>query len=307
MSGDGERVLVSVDGRRLTLSNLDKVLYPGANFHKRDVIDYYSRVASVMLPYLERRAATFVRYPDGVSGKSFFEKDVSRHAPDWVRTARLTTRSRAEATEVNRHPLVNDLPTLVWAANLAALEIHVPQWRLGPRDVRRNPDLLVFDLDPGPPADIVDCCRVAERLVDLLHEDGLTPYPKTSGGKGMQLYCGVRTRRPEHTSDYAKRIAERLAEDDPRRVTAKMSRSVRQGKVFIDWSQNSTSKTTVAPYSLRGRTEPTGSTPLGWDEVRDCRAARELSFTSSAILRRLDEHGDLFAPVLTERATPPSR
>ena len=212
-----KRILVSVENRRLTLTNLDKVLYPSSGFTKRDVLDYYRQVAPVLLPHLRDRATTFLRYPDGVEGESFYEKDVRRHAPAWVRTARLAVTSRTEGSEMLDYPVIDELPTLIWAANLAALELHIPQWTVGPRGARRNPDLLVFDLDPGAPATLVECCRVAEWLRDALAEDGLTAYPKTSGAKGMQLYCPVRTGKPERTSEYAKLLAEPVGERAPRR------------------------------------------------------------------------------------------
>ncbi|HVW41832.1 MAG TPA: ATP-dependent DNA ligase, partial [Amycolatopsis sp.] len=179
----GQRIVVDVEGRKLTLTNLDKVLYPAADFTKRDVIDYYAKIAPLMLPHLSKRPTTFRRYPEGVAAEPFFEKDVARHAPDWVRVARIISR---RDDEVNAYPLINDLPTLVWAANLAALELHVPQWTVGPKDAKRNPDLLVFDLDPGAPATIVECARVACLLRERLVADGLEPYAKTSGSKGMQ-------------------------------------------------------------------------------------------------------------------------
>ncbi|WP_020672839.1 non-homologous end-joining DNA ligase [Amycolatopsis nigrescens] len=301
MVSSGERVLVEVSGRRLTLSNLDKVLYPDVGFTKGEVLDYYRRVAPVMLPHLAGRPVTFSRYPDGVDGQQFYQKDVSPHVPDWVRTARLSHKGE----EVNHYPLVDDLPTLIWAANLAALELHVPQWKVGPRDTRRNPDLLVFDLDPGQPADVVDCCRVAERLCEVLTEDGLAPAPKTSGSKGLQIYCGIRTRSPDSAREYAKAVAERLAAESPGRIVARMTKSLRHGKVFIDWSQNNQAKTTVAPYSLRGRARPTVSTPVTMDEIRACRTAEDLVFTSDDVLDRLEEHGDLFAGLPTARGTLP--
>ncbi|MCU1685901.1 MAG: ATP-dependent ligase [Amycolatopsis sp.] len=291
----GRRIEVEVDGRRLSLSNLDKVLYPEAEFTKRDVIDYYRQVAPVLLPRLADRPTTFLRYPDGVDHQGFYEKDVSRHAPEWVRTARLETHSRGSGTEINHHPVITDLPTLIWAANLAALELHVPQWTVGPRGARRDPDLLVFDLDPGEPATVVECAEVAVLLRDALAEDGLTAYAKTSGSKGMQLYCAVRTRRPEATSEYAKTLAERLTERRADLVVAKMVKSLRPGKVFVDWSQNNPAKTTIAPYSLRGRAQPTVSTPVTWAEVEACTTTSDLTFTSDDVLERLERDGDLLA------------
>ncbi|HKS49701.1 MAG TPA: non-homologous end-joining DNA ligase [Amycolatopsis sp.] len=300
-----KRITVQAGGRRLTLSNLDKVLYPDG-FTKGEVINYYTRVAPVLLPQLKGRPVTFIRFPDGVGAPGkFFEKDVSRHAPEWVPTARLTgSGSRGRSGPVD-YPLIDDLPTLVWAANLAALELHVPQWTVGPGDTRRPPDRLVFDLDPGPGTTIVECGRVAERLHDALVGDGLTPFAKTSGAKGMQLYCGVRTRSTDRPSAYAKGLAERLAGQTPDLVVAKMAKALRPGKVFIDWSQNNPAKTTVAPYSLRGRDRPTVSTPITWDEVRACRRPEDLVFTADDVLDRVAEFGDLFAGLARTRTAIP--
>jgi bifunctional non-homologous end joining protein LigD len=295
-----EHVTVQVEDQRLRLSNLDKVLYPDVGYRKGEVIDYYVRISPVLLPHVADRPLTLRRYPDGVDGESFFEKNVSRHAPDWVRTVEVATPGSSKGSETADFALVQDLPTLVWVANLASLELHVPQWTVGPRGGRRDPDLLVFDLDPGAPANIVECCRVAERLRVELEADGLQVYPKTSGSKGMQLYSPVRVAGPEHTSEYAKVLAERLAAETPDLVVARMTKALRPGKVFIDWSQNHPRKTTVAPYSLRARPRPTVSTPLTWDEVRGCEHPEEMVFTADDVLARVDEHGDLFEGLLVE-------
>lgn len=295
-----ENVLVAVDGRRLRLSNLDKVLYPDYGFTKGEVINYYSRIAPVLLPHVAGRPMTMRRYPNGVAGASFYEKNTARHAPDWVRTVTVETPGSSTGAETLDFAVVDDLPTLVWSANLASLELHVPQWTVGPRGARHNPDRLVFDLDPGPPATIVECCQVALLLRAELTAAGLEPVAKTSGSKGMQLYCAVRTGSPEVTSDYAKALAERLSAREPRLVVAKMAKNLRPHKVFIDWSQNNRYKTTVAPYSLRARERPTVSTPITWAEVADCRRPEDLVFTADDVLDRVDEHGDLFAPVLTD-------
>ncbi len=297
---------MQVGERQLTLSNLEKVLYPRHGFTKGEVLDYYTRIAPVLLPHIRDRAMTFVRFPDGVGGGSFFEKDVSRHAPDWVRTARLVVGGRGHDPEIVTYPLLNDLPELVWAANLAALELHVHQWTVGPGDERRTPDRLVFDLDPGPGATVVDCSRVAERLHEVLVRDGFTPVAKTSGSKGMQLYAGVVTTDAGEPSRYAKALAERLAAETPDLVVARMTKNLRPGKVFIDWSQNNPYKTTVAPYSLRGRDEPTVSTPVTWDEVRACRHVTHLRFTADAVLRRVEDLGDLFADLERSRVPIPA-
>jgi bifunctional non-homologous end joining protein LigD len=292
------KVPVLVDGRTLTLTNLAKVLYPDAGFTKAEVLDYYQRVAPVLLPHIAGRPLTLKRYPGGVDAQAFFQKHVTEHRPDWIRTARVSSESsRARGTEVT-YLVVDDLPALIWAANLAALELHVPQWRMP--DVRR-PDLLVFDLDPGEPADIVTCCRVARDLRPLLEADGLAPLAKTSGGKGLQLYAPISDVTSEQASDQARLYAERLERDQPGLVVSRMTKALRTGKVLIDWSQNNGSKTTVAPYSLRARTHPTVSTPVTWDEVESCRKREDLYFTAEAVLERVSEHGDLFAPLLAPR------
>jgi bifunctional non-homologous end joining protein LigD len=306
----GEKVSVQVDGRALTLVNLDKVLYPADGFTKAEVLDYYQRIASLLLPHVAGRPMTLKRYPDGVAGQSFFNKHASDHRPDWLRTQEIiavSSRSRAPGTPV-RYVVLDDLPSLIWAANLAALELHVPMWRFpapgadGPADPAPEhglpPDLIVFDLDPGAPADIVDCCRVAEALRPLLDTAGLAALPKTSGGKGLQLYAPVSGRTAEQASAEAKEFAQRLEHDLPRLVVSRMTKSARTGKVFIDWSQNNGSKTTIAPYSLRAREHPTVSTPVSWDEVAACRQPADLFFTAPDVLDRVTAHGDLFAPLL---------
>jgi DNA ligase D-like protein (predicted polymerase) len=286
---------VTVEGRQLKLSNLDKVLYPATGFSKGEVIDYYTRIAPVLLPYLADRPVTVRRYPDGVDGQSFFEKNAARHAPDWVRTVELPTPGSTKGAATTHFAVVEDLATLVWLANLAVLELHVPQWTVGPRGVQHPPDLLVFDLDPGPPATVVECCRVAERVLAVLEQDGLIGYPKTSGGKGLQIYAPVRVRDPERPSTYARAVAEQLAEQTPQLVVSRIAKSARTGKVFIDWSQNNPAKTTVAPYALRARERPTVSTPLDWDEVRRCRQPSDLVFTAPEVLARVQYPGDLWA------------
>ncbi|WP_410633240.1 DNA ligase D [Amycolatopsis sp. cmx-4-83] len=298
------RITVQAGDRRLTLSNLDKVLYPADGFTKGEVINYYSRVAPVLLPHLAGRPVTFIRYPNGVDGEKWFEKNAPNGAPSWLRTARLpSTGSRGSGDSID-YPLLDDLPGLVWAANMAALELHVPQWTVAD-GARGLPDRLVFDLDPGPGTSIVDCCRVAERLHDVLVADGLTPYAKTSGSKGMQLYCGIETADAAAPSAYAKRLAQRLAKETPETVTAVMAKAQRSGRVFIDWSQNNPAKTTVAPYSLRGRDHPTASTPVTWEEVRACRHVTHLTFTAEDVLDRITEVGDLLAGLIGARAPLP--
>ncbi|MEQ3549213.1 non-homologous end-joining DNA ligase [Pseudonocardia nematodicida] len=282
--------------RRAALSNPDKVLYPATGTTKADVLAHYLAVAEAMLPHVESRPATLKRWPDGVEGPSFFEKNVSRHAPPWIRTARVgTPGGRSESADF---AVLTDVEGLAWAANLAALELHVPQWRLGRRDGRHPPDRVVFDLDPGEGTSVVDCCRVARWLADLLDGLGLPVYPSTSGGKGMQLYLPVRVTEPERTSEFAREVAERLAAEHPREVVAVMTKARRRGKVFVDWSQNNTAKTTIASYSLRGRERPTVATPVTWDEVDACRDPEDLVFTCADLPARLDTHGDLMRPLL---------
>ena len=292
-----DKIAVRVDGRALTLTNLAKVLYPENGFTKAEVLDYYQRVAPVLLPHIAGRPLTLRRYPEGVDGEAFYQKNVSEYRPDWVRTARLSpagSRSRGRGADVT-YLVVDDLPSLIWAVNLASLELHVPQWRL---PAVREPDLLVFDLDPGAPATIVDCCRVALDLRPLLEGEGLTPLAKTSGGKGLQLYAAISGVTSEQASQQAKRFAELLEQAQPRRVVSRMTKVLRTGRVLIDWSQNNGSKTTVAPYSLRARSTPSVSTPVTWDEVAACRAPQDLFFTAGDVPDRVSRHGDLFAPLL---------
>lgn len=283
---------VRVDGRTLELSNLDKVLYPATGFTKGEVIDYYARVAPVLLPYLRDRALTRLRFPNGVSEASFFEKNAPAGTPRWVRTETLPVPGSSTGRETLDFVVAEDLPTLVWLANLAALELHTPQWKIG----GGGPDLLVVDLDPGPPAGLAECARVALTLRDRLAADGLTAVAKTSGKKGMQLYCPIAgSQSSEVVSGYVKDVAEELARADPRGVTAQMAKRLRPGKVFIDWSQNAAAKTTVSPYSLRAEPTPSVSTPLTWDEV----AAGEVGrYSPEQVLARLEQHGDLLAPLL---------
>jgi bifunctional non-homologous end joining protein LigD len=290
------KVAVQVDGRTLTLTNLGKVLYPQTGFTKAEVLDFYQRVAAVLVPHIAGRPVTLKRYPEGVDGPAFFQKHVTAHRPDWIRTAEVPSESsRGRGSGPVTYLVVDDLAALIWAANLAGLELHVPMWRMP--GIRR-PDLLVFDLDPGPPANIVDCCRVAEDLRPLLEADGLAPLAKTSGGKGLQLYARISGLTSDQASDRARAYAEQLEREHPRRIVSRMTRSLRTGKVLIDWSQNNGSKTTVAPYSLRARQSPTVSTPVSWDEVQACHRPEELFFTADLTLDRVAQLGDLFAPLL---------
>ena len=300
MAASRGSVKVRVDDHVLTLSNLDKVLYPEVGFTKGEVIDYYTRIAHVLLPHITDRPLTRKRWPDGVGKEPFFEKNAPKGTPSWVRTVVVPSPGSSRGTEEVEYVVVDQLATLVWLANLAALELHVPQWRVGPRGGIRHPDLLVIDLDPGPPADLVACCEVALLLRDMLAEDGLRAWPKTSGMKGMQLYVPLVETPGDATTAYAKGLAEQLARAYPSRVVASMSKALRPGKVFLDWSQNNAAKTTIAPYSLRGNVRPTVSTPLAWEEVEECQAAADLTFEPHEVLDRVSEHGDLFLEGGTE-------
>ncbi len=295
MAPDSTRSVI--DGRELRVSNLGKVLFPRSGFTKGQVIDYYMRIADVMLPHVRDRPVTMRRYPNGVDHPSFFEKHVPTHAPPWVRRISVPTSSDAGPVE---YAVVSDRATLAWAANLAALEYHVPLWHIGRRKVLpASPDHLVFDLDPGEGATIVECCRVARHLVELLAGGRAHCWPKTSGSKGLQLYQPVHSRTTwDSARERARGIAVRLEREHPDLVVSNMSRRLRAGKVLIDWSQNHPAKTTVAAYSIRGRDEPTVSTPISWDEVDQGAASdggRVLRFTTDDVLTRVETDGDLFA------------
>ncbi|MET7317660.1 non-homologous end-joining DNA ligase [Streptomyces thermoviolaceus] len=284
--------ITEVEGRRLALSNLDKVLYPATGFTKGEVLHYYATVADVLLPHLRDRPLSFLRYPDGPDGQVFFVKNVPPGTPAWVRTAEVP-RSEGPARMV----VVQDLPSLMWAANQVT-EFHTPQWLI---DAPGEADRLVFDLDPGPPATVVDCCRVALWLRERLAEDGVEAYAKTSGSKGLHLLAAVRGASSEDTSRYAKQLAMEAEQAMPRLVLHRMTRSLRPGKVFVDWSQNAARKTTAAPYTLRARPEPTVSAPVTWEEIEECRAPERLVFRAPDIAPRVQDHGDLLAPLLDPR------
>ena len=303
----GRRTTVEVAGRQLVVSNLDKVLYPASGFTKGEVIDYYARVSPVLLPHLAGRALTRKRYPEGVEGSSFFEKNAPVHTPAWVRTVRLPTPGSSKGREEIDFVVVEELAALVWLANLAALELHVPQWQVDQDGRALDADLLVLDLDPGPPAGIVECCEVACLLRAALGEDGLEAWVKTSGSKGLQLYVPIEPTSSEHTSGYAKMLAQRLEAERPTLVVSRMTRALRRGKVLVDWSQNNAAKTTVAPYSLRARPLPSVSTPVDWEELERCERPEDLRFLAADVLDRVAAAGDRFAPLLTERQHLPGR
>ena len=298
---------VSIDGRELKLSNLDKVLYPAVDDHlpftKGEVIDHYVRVAPVMLPHLAGRCITFLRFPDGADKPGFFEKRCPKHRPDWVGTA-LGPGDRNGGIGYCR---LDEPAALVWAANLAALELHVPMALAVDLE---TPRAVVFDLDPGAPAAIRECCQIALALHEVLDAVGLRAWPKTSGSKGLQLYVPLNTPcTHEWAADFALAVGQVLERQMPDRVTTTMAKVERPGKIFVDWSQNVRHKTTIGVYSLRARVRPWVSTPVTWDEVADCAdGSLDLRFETADVLDRIARHGDLFAPVLTvEQALPSPR
>jgi bifunctional non-homologous end joining protein LigD len=280
------RVEVEVEGKRLSLSNLDKVMYPAVGFTKGQVIDYYTRVAPALLPHLRDRPLTLKRYPNGVEGGHFYEKRCPSHAPDWV---------RREHVQGIDFCVCDDLPTLVWLANLADLELH-PSLSLVD-DIER-PTVMAFDLDPGPPAALAQCCEVAFLLRDALERLGLKSFPKTSGSKGIQVYVPLNVDGVDYdsgTKALSHALARHLEAEHPKLIVSQQKKELRRGKVLIDWSQNDEHKTTVSVYSLRARERPTVSTPLDWDELGD---PDSLVFEAADVLERIEERGDLFAPVL---------
>ncbi len=307
MPGRGGKgtVAVEIEGRRIVLRNLDKVFYPETGFTKGDVLDYYARVAPALLPHLTERPLTLKRYPEGVNGMYFYEKRCPRHRPDWFRTEPVWSEGNQDWI---RYCVVDDLASLVWVASIADLELHTA---LATTRAIDHPTVMVFDLDPGPPADVVTCCDVALLLRRLMAALGLESVAKTSGSKGMQVY--VPLNQPgttyDETKTFAHAVARLLELRHPGLVVERMTKSLRAGKVLVDWSQNDRNKTTVCAYSLRARPRPTVSTPLRWAEVE--RAARTrnagaLAFEARDVLARLDRHGDLFAPVLSLHQRLPS-
>jgi bifunctional non-homologous end joining protein LigD len=296
--------LVEVDGRELKLTNLDKVLYPETGFSKGEVVDYYAKVAPAIVPHLKGRAVTLRRFPEGVddSDAAFFEKRCPKHRPDWVQTTPVSA-----STGTIDFCVCEDRPTLVWMAQLAAIELH-PSLSLAPEHDR--PTVLAFDLDPGPPAEVLSCCKVALRLRELFAHFGVECFPKTSGSKGLQVYAPLNNDEVTYEGDddsdqgtkpLARAIAQLLEKQTPKEVVSKMKKVEREGKVFVDWSQNHRRKTTIAVYSLRARAQPTVSTPVTWDEVEravEKEDAGSLVFEAKDVLKRIEQHGDLFEPVL---------
>ncbi len=284
-----------VEGKKLPVSNLNKVLYPKAGFTKGQVIDYYVRIAPVLLPHLKDRPLTLKRYPNGVDGMFFYEKNCPSHRPAWVKTAKVWSHGNQRDMH---YCLAQDLPTLVWAANLADLELHTSLAKK--KDVAK-PTVMVFDLDPGPPADIVQCCQVGLWLRDLLGEMKLQSWTKTSGSKGLQVYVPLNTPATfDQTKALSRALAEHLERAHPDLVVHKMLKSLRAGKVLVDWSQNDEHKTTVNVYSLRAKEQPTVSTPVTWEEVEKTSRRKDanlLVFRTDDTLQRVEKFGDLFAPM----------
>jgi bifunctional non-homologous end joining protein LigD len=295
----GETRQVEVDGKELRLTNLDKVLYPEVGFTKGEMVDYYAKVAPAIVPHLRGRAVTLRRFPEGVEDldSAFFEKRCPKHRPKWVKTTRVQAGPNAGKIDFC---VCDSLPTLIWMAQLAAIELH-PSLSLG--RAPKRPTVLAFDLDPGPPADVVDCSRVALRLREVLGQLELESFVKTSGSKGMQLYVPLNGKATyEETRPFAQALAQLIAKQSPDEVLAKMGKKTdRSGKVLIDWYQNNERKTTIAVYSLRARERPTVSTPVTWEEVEAVAASGDgssLVFEAGDVLARIEKHGDLFAPVL---------
>jgi bifunctional non-homologous end joining protein LigD len=294
-----------VDGKKLAVSNLNKVLYPKAGFTKGELIDYYIRIAPVLLPHLKDRPLTMKRYPDGVDKPFFYEKNCPSHRPSWVKTAKVWSEGNQREMQ---YCLVQDLPTLVWAANLADIELHTS---LAHKKNVARPTMMVFDLDPGAPADIVQCCQVGLWLRDLLTAMKLKSWAKTSGSKGLQIYVPLNTAATfDQTKNISRILAEHLAHEHPKAVVSKMAKALRTDKVFVDWSQNDEHKTTINVYSLRAKDQPTVSTPVSWEEVIKTLKKKDaglLVFRSDQILKRVEKLGDLFEPVRTLKQKLPGK
>lgn len=294
-----------VENRTLAVSNLDKVLWPKAGFTKGEMIHYYIQIAPALLPHLKDRPLTMKRYPDGVEGEFFYEKNCPSHRPKWVKTARVWSEGNQREMQ---YCLAQDLPTLVWAANLADIELHTSLSRK--KDVAR-PTMMVFDLDPGAPADIVQCCQVGLWLREILEGMKLQSFAKTSGSKGLQVYVPLNTAVTyDQTKELSHALAEHLEREHPELVVSKMSKALRKGKVFVDWSQNDEHKTTICVYSLRAREQPTASTPVTWQEVEETvrkRKTKPLLFRCEATIERVTKMGDLFAEVETLKQKLPKK
>ena len=290
---------IRLGGKALTLSNLEKVFYPKTGFSKGQVIDYYIRISKWLLPHLRHRPLTLKRYPNGVDAPFFYEKRCPAFRPKWMKTASIWSQGNNE--NIN-YCLINDLASLVWAANLADLELHTFLYR---KQDPHRPTMMVFDLDPGPPAEILDCVRVAFKLREIFERLELESFPKTTGSKGLQIYVPLNTPVSfDETKHFARGLAEALTRDHPNEVVYDMKKELRKGKVLVDWSQNDEHKTTVCVYSLRAKELPTVSTPVTWAELEKVRRSgkrEDLEFGPGTVLKRAEELGDLFAPVLTLR------
>lgn len=290
---------LDVGGRKIKVSNLDKVLYPDVGFTKADVINYYIQIAPALLPHLKNRALTLKRYPNGVNGMFFYEKNCPAHRPPWVKTAPIWSEGNQRVMD---YCLANDLPTLVWAGNLADLEFHTS---LACSKHPEQPTMMVFDLDPGAPADIVQCCQAGLWLREIFAAQRIDCYPKTSGSKGLQIYVPLNTKVTfDQTKAAANALAVRLETEHPKEVVSKMAKALRTNKVFVDWSQNDEHKTTVSVYSLRAKDKPTVSTPVTWEEVEKCLRAKKASllvFETADVVKRFEKMGDLFEPVLKQK------
>ena len=292
-----KETVIEIEGKQLKLSNLDKVLYPAVGFTKGQVIDYFVRIAPVLLAHLKNRPLTMKRYPEGVDGMFFYEKNCPKHRPEWVQTAKVWSHGRSDYMQ---YCLAQDLPTLVWAANLADLELHTS---LARAEKIEQPTMMVFDLDPGPPADIVLCCQVGLWLKDIFDRFKLQAFAKTSGSKGLQIYVPLNTPATyDDTKGFSRALARLLEQEHPDLIVSDMKKALRVGKVFVDWSQNDEHKTTINVYSLRAKERPTVSTPVTWEEVEKCLKKKDpklLVFESSQVLERVAKMGDIFAPVQT--------
>jgi bifunctional non-homologous end joining protein LigD len=295
---------IEVQGRRLTISRLDKVMYPESGFTKGQLIDYYVRIAPVLLPHLRSRPLTLKRYPDGVTGFYFYEKNCPSHRPEWVSTAHIWSGGNDKWMD---YCMAQDLPTLIWVVNLADIEMHTS---LSLAHDMPHPSSIVFDLDPGAPADIVQCCQVAVWVRDIFNALGLKSFAKTSGSKGMQVYVPLNSDATYgETKPFAHELARLLQRQYPELVVSDMKKSLRVGKVLVDWSQNDDYKTTICVYSLRAMERPTVSTPVSWEEIEDCLRKKDallLVFEHDKVLARVAEMGDLFLPVLNLRQKLPA-
>ena len=299
MAETTEEVHVEVDGRTLRLSNLSKVIYPATGTTKGEVLNYYARVAPVMLPHLAERAVTRIRWPHGTADMQFFEKNVPNGVPSWIRTVTVpSTGSRGGGDKIV-FPVIEGLADLTYFANLASLELHVHQWTVGRNGRPKNPNRMVIDLDPGAPAGLRECCQVALLVRDKLEERGLPAAPVTSGSKGLHMYAALPGRlNADEVRERAQAIAQELTGEHPDLVLWKMTKSLRPGKVFLDWNQNTGAKTTISPYSLRGKERPYVAAPRTWEEIEDGAEEGLGQLALDEVLTRIDEHGDIFGDTL---------